>query len=72
MENLLQSAGQYGALGLMLLACFYYIKSKDKDHAEERKEMNENFERQHSEALEVTKNNTNVLVEISTLIKNNK
>ena len=50
MEELIKVAGQYGALGLMLLASFYYINKKDKDHKEERNEINTRFEQQHEEA----------------------
>lgn len=69
MEELMSVAGQYGALGLMLLACFWYINKKDKDHKEEREEMNGRFEKQHEEALEVTKSNTSAMLELTTMIK---
>lgn len=72
MDKLVEIAAQYGPLGLMVLACFIYILKKDKDHKEERKELTTNFERQHKESLEVTKNNTTVLTEISVLIRNRK
>lgn len=69
MENLIVTAGQYGALGLTLLASFWYINKKDGEHKEERQGVAERLEQMHKEALEVTKNNTIVLTEISTLIK---
>ena len=69
MENLTAVAGQYGAIGLMLLACFYYINKKDKDHKEEREEINARFEEQHKEALEITRSNTSAMIELVTVIK---
>lgn len=76
MEELLKVAQQYGPFGVIILACFWYILYKDKArkdeqkiHQEERKELANILAKQHQEALEVTKNNTTVLTEISTLIK---
>lgn len=70
MENLLSIATQYGALGMVVLASFWYINKKDEESKVERHEHEETFKIMHNEALEVTRNNTNVLIEISTLIKN--
>ena len=72
MPDLIQSAEQYGALGLVLLASFWYIRIGDKEQKEERQIFLEMLERQHEQALEVTRNNTTVLIEIATIIKNNK
>lgn len=72
MENLIAVAGQYGALGLMLIACFWYINKKDGDHKKEREEINYRFGEQHEEALEVTKSNTSAMIELVTVIKSNK
>ncbi len=70
MDTLLQLSAQYGPFGLIILAAFWYIIYKDKEHLNERKELTATLARQHSESLEVTKNNTTVLTEIATLIRN--
>lgn len=70
MEQLLSSAGQYGAIGLTLLASFWYIQKKDTDHILERKEFILILEERHSEAIRSIDNNTRVLSEISAIIKN--
>lgn len=72
MDKILQLASDYGPLGLIVLASFWYIVRKDKQHREERKELTDTLAKQHSEALEVTRNNTTVLTEISVLIRNRK
>jgi len=72
MNEILSIAGQYGALGLMLIASFWYINKKDGDHKIEREEMNGRFNKQHEEALEVTKTNTSAMIELTTVIKSNK
>lgn len=69
MEAIVKIAQDYGALGLIILACFWYIVKKDGDHKDERKEVMDALAQQHKEALEVTKNNTTVLTEIATLIR---
>lgn len=70
MENLISTAGQYGVLGLTLLASFWYIQKKDSEHKDERSEMNQRFENQHNEIVNVTERNTTALVELVTIIKN--
>ena len=72
MNELVATAGQYGAIGLMLFASFWYINKKDEMHKVEREEMNERFNRQHSESLEVTKGNTEAMLELVTFIKTGK
>lgn len=76
MENLIEVARAYGASGLSLLALGTYIIYLHKMHiderrqlGEERKQLVEAIKEQHDEALEVTKNNTNVLIEIATIIR---
>ena len=69
MDTLIQLASQYGPLGLIVLALFFYILKRDKDQKDERKQVVDTLAKQHAEALEVTRNNTSVLSEISTLIK---
>jgi hypothetical protein len=71
-DKLLELGEKYGALGLILIACFWYILYKDKSHQSERKEITEALKKQHEEALQVTKNNTTVLTEIATLIRDRK
>lgn len=72
MDSFIQIAIQYGPLGLIVLACFWYILYKDKMHKDERKELSDALSHQHKESLEVTKNNTTVLTEIAVLIRNRK
>lgn len=72
MENIVEIASSYGALGLMLLASFWYINRKDENHKLEREAMNTRFNKQHEEALEVTKSNTSAMIELTTVIKSNK
>ncbi len=69
MENLIASAGQYGALGLTLLASFWYINKKDAEHREEREEMRATLEKQHQDALTVIQENTRATTELTTIIK---
>ena len=76
-EGLLESLWvQLGAIGLLVFAMGYMIWRLDKNariraqaHTEERKEWREAYEKQHEEALEVTKGNTSVLHEIRAIIK---
>ena len=83
MDDLIKIAQEYGVLGIILLGTFWYIlykdrahtislAQKDETHKEERNQLFKALEDQHNRSLEVTKNNTNVLSEISTLIKNQK
>lgn len=71
MDELLQIAGQYGALGLMLIASFWYINKKDKDHQLEIDKMEERFKQQHVEALGITKSNTIALETLALTIEKN-
>ena len=68
MENFLSEAGQYGAIGLTLLACFWYINKKESDQIVERKENAERLENMHETALEAINNNTKALGEIKNII----
>jgi len=72
MEEILTLASQYGALGLMLLASFWYINKRDKERNEERRLMNERFDKMHTEALEVTRTNTTAMIELTQVIRNGK
>jgi hypothetical protein len=72
MENLIDIAGQYGMPGLIIFSFGWYIVRKDREHKEERKDVTQALKAQHEEALEVTKNNTTVLSEIATIIKNKR
>ena len=72
MDKFLQLASDYGPLGLIVLALFWYIIKRDNDHREERRELTTILQKQHEEALEVTSKNTTVLTEISVLIRNRK
>lgn len=68
MENLVQIAGQYGALGLSLLACFWYINKKDSEAREERNKSHEDFIEMHENALTAINNNTAILNELKGVI----
>lgn len=70
MQEIIQIASNYGALGLVLLACFWYINKKDTEFKEERDQRALTFETMHKDALTSIDNNTKVLTEISTIIKN--
>lgn len=72
MEEIINSAGQYGALGLMLLASFWYINKKDNIHREERKDVFDKLEKQHEEALQVVRSNTEAFMNLSVVIRDNK
>ncbi len=69
MENILQVASQYGAIGLMLLACFWYINKKDSEHLNEREEMRASLEKLHQDAMIVIQENTRATTELTTIIK---
>lgn len=60
---------QYGLLGILTVLLGLYVLKKERDHRDERKELVAALERQHTEALEVTKGNTTVLTEVKTLIQ---
>lgn len=69
MNELVQVASQYGALGLMLIASFWYINKKDKEHISEINKMEERFGQQHMEAFGVTNKNTQALEKLSSMIE---
>lgn len=60
---------QYGVLGIVVVGLVLYILKKEKDHRDERRELVGAMQKQHSEALEVTRGNTTVLTEVKTLIQ---
>ena len=68
MENLIASAGQYGALGLTLLASFWYINKKDEEQRIERKDVTERLEEINNRSMNAINNNTSVLSEIKGLL----
>lgn len=70
MDTLIAKAGEYGVIGLTLLASFWYIQKKDTEHIEERKESIAMLEERHIEAVRAIDNNTKVLTEIGAIIKN--
>ena len=69
MENLIGAAGQYGAMGLTLLASFWYINKKDGEYREERYQRDEVLKEMHDKALDVVEKNTRAMVELSVIIK---
>jgi hypothetical protein len=69
MEELTKIAGQYGGLGLTLLASFWYINKKDGEYKIERESYTKLLENLHKDALTAINNNTTILTEISTIIK---
>ncbi len=80
MEQLISIASQFGAVGLIMLACGWYIVTREKDAKAERDQMqqrhtNERRE-QHEEIIAIAKegtqalnNNTSVLSELKTIIR---
>ena len=70
MENLITSAGQYGALGLTLLASFWYINKKDTEYKDERISRDQILQELHEKTLTTIQTNTGALAELSTIIKN--
>lgn len=70
MDNIIQSAGQYGALGLTLLASFWYINKIGEDQKTEREQITDRMVIMHADALSAINNNTSVLSEIKTIISN--
>lgn len=70
MESFIAEASQYGAIGLTLLASFWYINKKDNDIKIERTEMHTSWEKMHENILITINNNTTALVGLSSIIKN--
>lgn len=60
---------QYGVLGVCVVGLVLFLLKTLKDHKEERLRLIEAIQRQHEEALEVTRGNTTVLTEVKTLIQ---
>jgi hypothetical protein len=69
MTEIIQIAGQYGAMGLTLLASFWYINKKDSEYKIERDVRAELMGKMHSEAIEVIEKNSIAISELSTIIK---
>jgi len=69
MDILIQTASQYGAIGLILLASFWYINKKDNEYKDARNARDEVMEAMHEKTLEVVKSNTSAMAELSTIIK---
>ncbi len=70
MENIATIAGQYGPMGLMLAASFWYINKRDTEYREERGQRDLVLQDMHDKALDVVTKNTTALVELSLIIKN--
>lgn len=60
---------QYGVLGIVVVGLVAYIVWKEVRHGREREELVHAMEKQHAEALEVTRGNITVLSEVKTLIQ---
>lgn len=67
MEQLITTASQYGIVGIILLACGWYITQRDRKHDDrmtgifdqhrgERKELIDSMKVQHEEALTQARN----------------
>lgn len=69
MENFVSLAGQYGGLGLTLLASFWYINKKDTEYQTERNKNIEMLIDLQKQTMTAINNNTNILSEISSIIK---
>lgn len=70
----------YGAIGIVLVASFWYIVQRDKVHREEnekllerhyleREKWSERMENMHAEAIEAQQKSTMVVTELVTLIR---
>jgi len=70
MESLIPTAQEYGIIGLVLLACFYFIFQMMKNFQTQNKETFDRLESMHENALKAITNNTIVLSEIKTIIDN--
>jgi hypothetical protein len=70
MENIIKLAGQYGALGLILLASFWFINKKDNEYNLERKEQVSFYTQQTNRMIDVVEKNSIALSELATIIKN--
>lgn len=67
---------QYGALGAMVIAMFWYIVNRDKAHAKERAETNKIIENQFARMNQLADQDakkseayTSILAELKTLIQ---
>ena len=70
MDPLIQKASEFGLMGLVLLASFWYINKKDSEYQEERNLHRDNLEAMHQSALKAINNNTSALAELKTIINN--
>lgn len=70
MDALIANAGQYGAVGMCLLACFWYINKKDTEYKDERIARDQILQQLHEKTLNSITENTKVTSELSTLIRN--
>lgn len=66
---------QYGALGLLIIilcgvtyGLFRYIERQSTTHQDERKEWRDEISKQHDETLSVSKNATEVMNDIKTIV----
>jgi len=75
----LELFAQYGIQGLVIFAGGWFILYRDRSHSQERKELQDSLKQQHTEALESSRENREVmkgvvvaLTEVSTIIKRSK
>lgn len=79
-EELVKVMANYGAIGVVLVASFWYIVRRDQAHSIEqeklmerhyleREKWSERMERMHNEAIEAQQKSTAVVTELVTLIR---
>lgn len=70
MDELVKVASEYGGLGLVLLASFWFINKKDDESKIERANLWQTSERRHTEILIALAKNGETMQEIVDTIKN--
>ena len=64
MEEIIKIAYEFGPLGLVVLACFYYIIRKDKQHREERVNYLQTMNKLSNKQAKQDKNQQDSLVDL--------
>lgn len=71
MENIIQTAGEHGALGLTILAAFWFINKLNTNDVNEKKEMIQILLELNKSILNVVEKNTSAFIELKEAIKKN-
>lgn len=69
MENIIAEASQYGALGLITLASFWYINKLSNIRTSDNKENTKILLEMNKEFREVVEKNTNAFQELKNIIQ---